>query len=170
MKFKFKIIFSLIVVVVVIGLAYFSVQFFDMKNRLDVFEKVDQIDASTNIEQYGYTNTLKDEVGVEILGEKEKEFMQYFETNTLPVDVFTYNDLYVKVAPVSDFVNNQIFYYKDSKLVLYESESNTIGGSVRYYFDNDKLISVKADPELTGDEEASEILTRAKSVYEKYLK
>lgn len=100
-----------------------------------------------------------------------KEFMNYFKVNDMLVKVKVKKGC-VELIPYSDFIENMVYYFDGAgNLILFESVSTTVGGSCKYYFNNGELIDVLVaygeKIEVTP-ENASDILNRAKNIYEKY--
>lgn len=80
--------------------------------------------------------------------------------------------LRVAIIPAPDFLNNQIYYFnKYGSLMMYESESMGVGGSIKYYFSNRELIkeenNLEAEIEVKFESE-KDILRRADNIYDSF--
>ena len=67
---------------------------------------------------------------------------------------------------------NQSYYFENGKLVAYKRDFMGIGGSVTYYFKDDKLVFIdesKIEPEMVFErEDMASILVRATNVYKSF--
>lgn len=168
-----KNIWKAVIIVVVLVLIIFGVwMLMDKKvlSKEEVIQNVDVIEENNN--KISYATTFEDNVGVEILG--DAEFFSSFETDKIGISGHKAGTS-VTLIPAPDFIDNQVYhYYDDGTLALYVSVSNTVGGQVKYYFYQDKLVETKnelAEPGLNPQLlDENDILTRAKLVYEKYMK
>ena len=114
---------------------------------------------------------FEDNVGKEILG--EEEYFTSFEIEEVGVSGIIANTS-VQLIPNPDFLDTQVYhYYEDGTLALYVSISNTVGGQIKYYFKNGKLIKTvneldeeSISPTLLNE---NEILAKARAVYDRYL-
>lgn len=118
-------------------------------------------------------NTISDNLTSDLLSDSAREFMTYFKVNELSVTI-NIKERCVEIIPTSDFIENMVYYFDENgNLILYESVSNTVGGSTKYYFENGKSIDVvwNYDEDLEKQEEyVYAVLGRAQAIYDKYLK
>ena len=119
------------------------------------------------------TKSLEDDIGLEIIGLKNKEYMESFETDEMHVTVQVAGSM-VYIIPFPDFVDNAQYHYDENgNLALYICEFIGVGGEVRYYFENGVLLTtqenVEEDIEITY-ESSEEIIDRAALIYERYMK
>lgn len=91
-----------------------------------------------------YKGTM--EVGTDILGSEIDEYIKYFDTDKITVDIEISKDLIILI-PYPDSLETQKIYYKDGKLVIFEYISNTVGGKVTYYFEKEQLIKCEINYE-----------------------
>lgn len=110
---------------------------------------------------------LKDAIyGSELLAVKEA-----FETG-ISADIYTDHESFIYVMPMPDALDNMIFYYQNGKLTAYTREFMGIGGSVTYYFNHDKLISIdktKLEPEMEfTPENTVSIIIKSESAWNEY--
>lgn len=134
-------------------------------SRIDVeVEKIKNGEVLNNIS----TNLTSD-----LVSDSAREFMAYFKVEELSVNINVMKDC-VEIIPTSDFIDNMAYYFdEEGNLILYESISNTIGGSTRYYFEKGKSIDViwNYDEDIEQKEEyVFAVLGRAQAIYDKYLK
>lgn len=117
--------------------------------------------------------SLDDTVGVEMIGLKNKEFMESFEMNQMAVTVQVAGTM-VYMIPAPDFVDNAQYHYDENgNLVLYICELTGIGGEIRYYFENGVCFKQEANIEENIEipyESVEEILDRATLIYQRYMK
>ena len=133
------------------------------KQKEDIKIKIDEIESGEIIKQTDANLDLS------IAGKDGENLKEYFNVEKLFANVIVKRGK-IEVIPYIDFLNNQIFYYDNSgKLIFYENVSNSVGGSSKYYFENEVLIDIEHnydEPTLVvEDEKADEILSRAKSLY-----
>ena len=133
------------------------------KQKEDIKIKIDEIESGEIIKQTDANLDLS------IAGKDGENLKEYFDVEKLFANVIVKRGK-IEVIPYIDFLNNQIFYYDNSgKLIFYENVSNSVGGSSKYYFENEVLIDIEHnydEPTLVvEDEKADEILSRAKSLY-----
>lgn len=119
------------------------------------------------------TKSLEDDIGLEIIGLKNKEYMESFEIDEMHVTVQVAGSM-VYIIPFPDFVDNAQYHYDENgNLALYICEFIGVGGEVRYYFENGVLLTtqenVEEDIEITY-ESSEEIIDRAALIYERYMK
>lgn len=114
---------------------------------------------------------LQDNVGAEIFG--DPDYFSSLEVETIGVSI-SKSGSNITITPTPDFLNTKEYhYYEDGTLALYVSTSNTIEGQIKYYFYNGKLVDVSRVIEDGVDvttENETEILQKAKLVYDKYMK
>lgn len=133
------------------------------KQKEDIKIKIDEIESGEIIKQTDANLDLS------IAGKDGENLKEYFDVEKLFANVIVKRGK-IEVIPYIDFLNNQIFYYDNSgKLIFYENVSNSVGGSSKYYFENEVLVDIEHnydEPTLVvEDEKADEILSRAKSLY-----
>lgn len=133
------------------------------KQKEDIKIKIDEIESGEIIKQ------MDADLELSIAGKDGENLKEYFNVEKLFANVIVKRGK-IEVIPYIDFLNNQIFYYDNSgKLIFYENVSNSVGGSSKYYFENEVLIDIEHnydEPTLVvEDEKADEILSRAKSLY-----
>lgn len=109
------------------------------------------------------------DLDLSVAGKDGENLKEYFNVEKLHSTVIVKKGK-IEVIPYIDFLNNQIFYFDDNgKLIFYENISNGVGGSSRYYFENETLLDVEHnydEPSLViEDEKVEEILSRAKLLY-----
>lgn len=109
------------------------------------------------------------DLDLSVAGKDGENLKEYFNVEKLHSTVIVKKGK-IEVIPYIDFLNNQIFYFDDNgKLIFYENISNGVGGSSRYYFENENLLDVEHnydEPSLViEDEKVEEILSRAKLLY-----
>ena len=113
------------------------------------------------------------ELTAEYLNKAAQDVVSYFKLKGLGVTVNTTENA-VRIIPDSDFVETEIYVFdEEGHLILYESVSTTVGGSMKYYFENDELIDtvISYEEEVeVKEEKAEDIIARANLVYEKFLK
>lgn len=118
-------------------------------------------------------STISENLTSDLVSESAREFMTYFKVNELPATI-NIKEKCVEIIPVSDFIENMVYYYDENgNLILYESVSNTVGGSSKYYFENGASIDVvwDYDEEIEKQEEyVFAVLGRAQVIYDRYLK
>lgn len=119
------------------------------------------------------TDTIEDNLGIDILGTDFQSFFQAFQIEEAAVTVQIAGSM-VYILPTSDFLDNMQFHYdKNGNLVLYVREFAGIGGETKYYFEFEKLITINMDIESESQmqyENVDEILQRARLVYDRYIK
>lgn len=119
------------------------------------------------------TNTEEAMVGVEVVGSQNQDYFTSFDTDKMGVTVQVAGTM-AYILPAPDFVNNAQYHYdEDGNLVLYICELTGVGGEVRYYFENGALLTTLENVEegvTITQENSDEILTRAKLIYETYMK
>ena len=120
----------------------------------------------------GEEESMHDDLTLDLVNDSAKDFMKYFKQNTISVTVKK-GERMIEIIPDTDFVNNMIYHFDENgELILYESVSQTVEGSCKYYFDNGKGIGIapKFEEGVDYQEELiSDILNRSKLLYDKYL-
>lgn len=119
------------------------------------------------------TKSLEANVGIDIVGTKNQDFMDSFDMEQMNVTIQVAGTM-VYIIPTPEFVDNAQYHYDENgNLVLYICEFTGIGGEIRYYFENDNLLTqvdnVEEDVQLDY-ESAQEIVARAHMIYENYMK
>lgn len=132
-------------------------------SKIELIEK-----ENMNVED---VTIFEDNVGMDILG--EEEYFTSFEIEEVGVSGIIANTS-VELIPNPDFLDTQVYhYYEDGTLALYVSISNTVGGQIKYYFKNSKVIKVVNELDEEGMTpillNESEILAKARAVYDRYL-
>lgn len=150
-----------------------------IRPELNVEEAIKDIDnLAIKLDAGELQSTNESGISVEVGGAGVAELLTIFEVSgdTLPGKTEVRNNR-VELIFVSDFIENQIFYYdEEGDLVLYKTVSSTVGGEVRYYFVKGESIKVVFDyAELEANEQATpdnvqDILARSIIIYNKYLK
>lgn len=142
-----------------------------IETKEDIIDRIDSQIISIN--SGDILNSISDNLSADLLSDSAREFMDYFKVNELSVTV-NIRERCVELIPTSDFIENMIYYYDDNgNLILYESVSNTVGGSIKYYFENGKSIDVIWDFEEDiekQEEYVFAVLGRAQAIYDKFLK
>lgn len=119
-----------------------------------------------------FKDYIDDSLDNTILGNMYDSFFDIFETDKLSVNIRR-TEKAVFIIPTPDLLNSQEFYYyDDNTLAAYVIDFVGVGGQVKYYFHNNKLIDtvIEIDEEIEITHETEEeILKRAAMVYEKYL-
>lgn len=117
-------------------------------------------------------NTSHENLTMDLVNDSAKDFMKYFKQNTLSVTVNVKSGM-IEIIPDTDFVNNMVYYFDENgELILYESVSQTVEGSCKYYFDKGNGIGIEPNFEegVTYTEEIiSSIANRAKLLYDKFM-
>jgi len=133
--------------------------------------KINLIETKNNLANL--TKSIEDKVGVNIVGIKNQDYMDSISENKVDVTIQVAGSM-IYIIPMSDFVDNAQYHYDtNGELALYVCEIAGIGGEIRYYFENDSLLTQVANVEKEMQlnyESVEEILERAKLVYSKYMK
>lgn len=180
-------------ILIVIILAILIVLLFDYK-----ILKKDNVDEKPNIQTSGdieekepYEERIKREIieKVEISGDEKisdilqldiygdglKYFIDNFGDEALAADIYTDHKNIVTIIPVSDFLDNEYYYYENEKFVAYIREFIGIGGRYEYYFKDGELVKIiknveEENKDVFSEESAEKILKAAELVKEKYIK
>ncbi len=133
------------------------------KQKEDIKIKIDEIESGEIIKQ------TDADLDLSIAGKDGENLKEYFNVEKLHASVIVKRGK-IEVIPYIDFLNNQIFYYDDNgDLIFYETVSNGVGGSSKYYFENEVLLGVEHNYDeptvVVENEKAEEIISRAKSLY-----
>ena len=133
------------------------------KQKEDIKIKIDEIESGEIIKQ------TDADLDLSIAGKDGENLKEYFNVEKLHANVIVKRGK-IEVIPYIDFLNNQIFYYDDNgDLIFYETVSNGVGGSSKYYFENGVLLDVEHNYDeptvVVENEKAEEIISRAKSLY-----
>ncbi len=137
-----------------------------------VVDPIEEIDNMVqNIENNENQAILKENLAPEIIGAVARDFLTYFNQTSLAVTI-NVKPGKIEVIPDIDFLNNQVFYFDDNgNLILYESISNTVEGISKYYFNQNENIKIDNEYEegvTPTNEDVTDILSRAKALFEKY--
>ena len=189
MKGFLKFLVTIIIIAIVAGAVWYLFLLGSVDKEVDVWDKdneqlktkaelVSEIDATrAELDALSLPDPMDDVIGKGVLDKDVDDFLESFEQEEVYVQVYKVSnskgDIKIIVVPAPDFLNNQVFYFdKDGKLLSYVSESNGVGGTVEYYFNNDNLLKEenKIDEKIEGFEfeDSTDILAKAKRVYEKY--
>ena len=137
-------------------------------------QTIRMIDEEVNLINSGEViNVVSENLSSEFVSESARSFMSYFKLNDLPVTI-NVKDRCIEIIPASDFLENMVYYYNENgELILYELISTTVGGSSKYYFENNDNISIKHNYDepsiVVKDENTMDILLRAERIYDKFL-
>ena len=128
--------------------------------------KIDEIESGEIIKQTDV------DLDLSIAGKDGENLREYFNVEKLHANVIVKRGK-IEVIPYIDFLNNQIFYYDENgKLIFYENVSNGVGGSSKYYFEDEILLDVEHnydEPTVSVEnEETEEIVYRAKTLYDMF--
>lgn len=189
MKGFLKFLVTIIIIAIVAGAVWYLFLLGSVDKDVDVWDKdneqlktkaelVSEIDATrVELDALSLPDPMDDVIGKGILDKDVDDFLESFEQEEVYVQVYKVSnskgDIKIIIVPAPDFLNNQVFYFdKDGKLLSYVSESNGVGGTVEYYFNNDNLLKEenKIDEKIEGFEfeDSTDILAKAKRVYERY--
>lgn len=169
MKTKLK-IWKVIVLVLCI-LALFAIYIFVVKDKAMTAHEIDSEVAK--FEKVQLENAYTKNLSAEYLKNGAKEYMEIIGENTVAVNVLKDEiktvGLRIAVMPVADVLDNEIYYFnKYGALMMYQVDLLGVGGSVKYYFSNGKLIEIKKEIEAEVDvqfENEKDIIDRADVVY-----
>ena len=143
----------------------------DLELKFDLSEYIK--DVEKYITKSGESKTFDMILTEAIYGKELTEFKQLLEVKEVSGSIITDEKSFVTIIPMPDFLDNQSYYFEGEKLVAYKKEFMGIGGSVTYYFKDDKIIYVdetKIEEEMIfTSEDAKDILERANNVYERFL-
>lgn len=146
-------------------------------NNLIDKNKIEEINSIVNsFEPIKFEETHSQELNELFLGKEVKEYLETFELTEVSVNVSkNINNLGMEIViiPAPDFLNNQYFYYNnEGKLIFYKNESVGVGGSIIYYFNNERLIKkenkIEENIEVEFEDE-SDILFKAYNLYDRYI-
>ena len=146
-----------------------------MNNDLEVkFEVSEYIkDVQEDISKSGESKIFDIILTEDIYGKEVTEFKESLEIEEVFGSIMTDEESFVTIIPMPDFLDNQSYYFEDGKLVAYKKDFMGIGGSVTYYFKDDKIVFIdetKIEEEMIfTSEDAEDILERANNVYEIFL-
>ncbi len=141
-----------------------------------LIKEIDEL--KNNLDALPMSDGLDDLVSEGVLGDEVDEFIKLLDSPEIMVRVYqeTKDGVGTKliIVPAPDFLDNQIFYYdEDENLVMYIAESNGVGGTVDYYFNDDILLKSVNNLEENVEtifEAGEDILERADALYERYIK
>ena len=138
--------------------------------KVQIVDKINVIEGQNN--SANVKSTQEDSLGLDVLGIENKDLFDAFDIKEMSVTVQVAGSM-VYILPASDFVNNGQYHYdKEGNLILYISELMGVGGEIRYYFNNNDLVTIEKKIEEQIDinyENKDEILSRAKLIYNKYM-
>lgn len=172
MKTKLRI--WMIVVVLLCILAVAAVYIFIVKDKS--MTKEDIVSSVKQFDVLDIQNSFEKSLSAEFLEPGSEEYMELAGEMTVPVNISKEEvngaGLRIAIMPVPDFLNNQIYYFnKYGLLMMYESVSMGVGGSIKYYFSNGELIeeenNLEAEIEVKFESE-KDILDRADVIYEAF--
>ena len=127
-------------------------------SRITVKE-IDEI-AKLNIETAN-VHSVEEDVGLEVIGEANKDFFDAMNINTTRVRVQTAGTM-IHVMPFSDMLNEEEFHYDErGNLVLYVVTSVGKGDKARYYLDNGSIIGFELFED--GEEQEANVSNNAES-------
>lgn len=160
-----------VVLIALIVLALFAIYIFVVKDKTMTTHEIDSEVAK--FEKIDLNNAKSKSIGAEYLQSGVQEYLNVTGESTVAVyllkDEIKTVGLRLAVMPVADVLNNEIYYFnKYGTLMLYESQSVGVGGSVKYYFSNGKLIAKENNLQETIEvefENEQDILDRAQKVY-----
>lgn len=161
----------MIVLIILAILAVSAIYIFAIKDKSMTVYEIDR--AVEQFENISLDKAKLQNVSTEYLEKGAEEYLDITGEST--VQVYVLKDeiktvgLRIAVMPVADVLNNEIYYFnKYGTLMLYESQSVGVGGSVKYYFSNDKLIAKENNLQEIIEvefEAEQDILDRADEVY-----
>lgn len=162
----------MIVLIILAILAVSAIYIFAIKDKSMIVYEIDK--AVKQFENISLDKAKLQNVSAEYLEKGAEEYLDITGEST--VQVYVLKDeiktvgLRIAVMPVADVLNNEIYYFnKYGTLMLYESQSVGVGGSVKYYFSNGKLIAKENNLQEIIEvdfENEQDILDRADKVYE----
>lgn len=173
MKVKLKI---WMLVVILLGiLAISAIYIFIVKDKSMTVKDIDG--AVSLFDTLDIKGSYETSVDVKYLEPGAEEYIKVTGEMTVPVNISKdeVNGAGVRIAimPAPDFLNNQIYYFnKYGALMMYESDFIGVGGSVKYYFSNGKLIEKESNlqAELHVEfENEKDILERSDIIYETFV-
>ena len=132
----------------------------------------------TDIEKIEYENkNIKDikliEDNIEEMLWGEEEYFDILQDDKVGVSSIIAGTS-VQIIPNPDFLDTQVFHYDmQGNLVMYVLISNTVGGQIKYYFNNGEIVKISNEMEENINVELinkDDILKRANLVYDRYFK
>lgn len=139
--------------------------------EFDIQEYVKNIEE--NILKSKESKTFDITLTEELYGKELTEFMEAIEVDEVLGTIVTDEESFVTIIPMTDFLDNQNYYFEEGKLVAYKEDFMGIGGSVTYYFKDNELIYIdetKIEEEMNFvNEDEENILKRASTVYEQIV-
>lgn len=171
---RVKIIFSLLLIFTIAIYVIKKNSIVDVENNIfsqnDILiNELKEYREKVDSEEIRYRNVLQ--VGEDILGEEITEYIKYFNIEKVDVDIELSENL-ITLIPYPDVLETQKVYFKNGKLVMFVYISNTIGGEVIYYFDNDILVEYEVKYEELVEYapvDSDLLLQRANYLYNNYL-
>lgn len=141
-----------------------------IENLDEKLARINLIETKNNLSNL--TKSLNDELGINVMGMKNREYFESIPQEKIDVVVQVAGSM-VYIIPMPDFLDNAQYHYDaNGKLVLYVCELAGIGGEIRYYFENDILLTqvINVEEVQLGYENAEEIIERSKLIYNNYMK
>lgn len=146
-----------------------------LKNKNEMLEEISSI--RKELDEITLPEPTGDTYVKGILDKNVDEYLDFFEQPEMYVQMYKVRndngECKIILVPAPDFIDNQIFYFDSNEnLLIYISESNGVGGTVEYYFNNDNLL--KAENKLEEKiedfkfEDTTEIIEKAKRIYKRY--
>ncbi len=146
-----------------------------LKTKKEMVEEMSLI--KNELDEIELPEPTDDIYGKGILDRSVDEYLDFFEQPEMYVQMYKVSnkngECKIIVVPAPDFLDNQIFYFDaNGRLLIYVSESNGVGGTVEYYFNNDNLLKEENKLEETIEnfkfEDSVEVIEKAKRIYKRY--
>ncbi|MBR3281358.1 MAG: hypothetical protein IKI57_05945 [Clostridia bacterium] len=135
-----------------------EVEVVDNNTKISISE-IDEI-SRLNIETAN-VHSVEEDVGLEVIGENNKDFFDAMNINTTRVRVQTAGSM-IHVMPFSDMLNEEEFHFDErGNLVLYMVTSTGKGDKAKYYLDNGNIIGFVFYED--GEEQESNASTKNES-------
>ncbi len=172
MKAKLRIWMIVVVLLGILALA--AVYIFIVKDKSMTKEDIDS--AVNKFDVLDIQDSYVSSLSAEFLEPGAEEYIEVTGEMTIPVNISKEEvngaGLRIAIMPAPDFLNNQIYYFnKYGLLMMYESVSLGVGGSIKYYFSNGELIEeengLQAEVQVKYENE-KDILDRADVIYEAF--
>lgn len=139
----------------------------------EIISKINLIETKNRLSNLN--KTIEDNVGVDVIGQKNRDFFEIFPEDKMAVTVQIAGTM-VYIIPTPDLIDNAQYHYDaDGNLALYICELVGIGGEIRYYYEDGKFLTKVTNVEdenleFITYEDSDEILTRANIIYKQYMK
>lgn len=137
----------------------------------DKISKINLIETKNNLANL--SKSFEDNVGINVMGTKNQDYFDSFDMSQMNVTIQVAGSM-IYIIPMPDFVDNVQYHYdKNGNLALYVCELMGIGGEIRYYFDNEILLTKTTNVEENIEisyEDTNEIIMRSKLIYNQYMK